>query len=49
MAKAVEQFHIGPRTIQYHESIGVRDILTLDKICRFYGNQLADLIKEVQS
>lgn len=49
MAKAAEQLHIGSRTIQYHETIGVRDILTLDRICRFYGAQLTDLISEVQS
>lgn len=49
MDKAAEQLHIANRTIRYHEKRGVRDILTLDRICCFYGIQLIDLIREVQS
>lgn len=49
MDKAAEQLHIADRTIRYHEKRGVRDIVTLDRICRFYGIQLVDLIREVQS
>ncbi|MEW8060474.1 MAG: helix-turn-helix transcriptional regulator [Candidatus Thiodiazotropha endolucinida] len=49
MDKAAEQLHIADRTIRNHEKRGVRDIVTLDRICRFYGIQLVDLIREVQS
>ncbi|MEW8072824.1 MAG: helix-turn-helix transcriptional regulator [Candidatus Thiodiazotropha sp.] len=49
MDKAAEQLHIANRTIRYHEKRGVRDIVTLDRICRFYGIQLVDLIREIQS
>lgn len=49
MDNAAAQLHIADRTIRYHEKRGVRDIVTLDRICRFYGIQLVDLIREVQS
>ncbi|MFI0414262.1 MAG: helix-turn-helix domain-containing protein [Candidatus Thiodiazotropha sp.] len=49
MDNAAAQLHIAGRTIRYHEKRGVRDIVTLDRICRFYGIQLVDLIREVQS
>lgn len=47
--KAAELLFMSIRSVRYHEERGVRDILLLDRICRCYGIQLTDLIREIQS
>ncbi|MEW7987687.1 MAG: helix-turn-helix transcriptional regulator [Candidatus Thiodiazotropha sp.] len=37
---AAKKCRISPRTLKNYERYGIRDILTLDKICRCYGISL---------
>ncbi|MCG7868232.1 MAG: helix-turn-helix domain-containing protein [Candidatus Thiodiazotropha taylori] len=47
--QASDLLHLSVRTVRYHEYWGIRDIVVLDRICRFYGIELIDMIREAQS
>lgn len=47
--EATERLFPSIRTIHYQEESSIRDILMLERLCRCYDIQLADLIEEVQS
>ena len=47
--QASDLLHLSLRTVRYHEYWGIRDIVVLDRICRFYGIELIDMIREAQS
>ncbi|MEW8156388.1 MAG: helix-turn-helix transcriptional regulator [Candidatus Thiodiazotropha endolucinida] len=45
---AAKKCRVSPRTLKNYERYGIRDILTLDKICTCYGISLDITIGEVE-